>query len=73
MDATCPFVKKIHKIVREQCSRTPRDYREMSINEGIKGWGNEYTLAVESLDSSEGLHSDRMKACIVAQTTFNYK
>ena len=52
VDATCPFVKKIHKIVREQCEAGRRviivgneHHPEV---EGIKGWGNEYTLAVES-------------------------
>ena len=66
MDATCPFVKKIHKIVREQCEAGRRviivgneHHPEV---EGIKGWGNEYTLAVESLEEFENLHSDRMKA-----------
>ena len=41
--------------------------------EGIKGWGNEYTLAVESLEEFENLalRPDE-KLCIVAQTTFNY-
>ena len=77
MDATCPFVKKIHKIVREQCEAGRRviivgneHHPEV---EGIKGWGNECTLAVESLEEFENLalRPDE-KLCIVAQTTFNY-
>ena len=77
VDATCPFVKKIHKIVREQCEAGRRviivgneHHPEV---EGIKGWGNEYTLAVESLEEFEhlALRPDE-KLCIVAQTTFNY-
>ena len=77
VDATCPFVKKIHKIVREQCEAGRRviivgneHHPEV---EGIKGWGNEYTLAVESLEEFENLalRPDE-KLCIVAQTTFNY-
>ena len=59
VDATCPFVKKIHKIVREQCEAGRRviivgneHHPEV---EGIKGWGNEYTLAVESLEEFENL------------------
>lgn len=77
VDATCPFVKKIHKIVREQCEAGRRviivgneHHPEV---EGIKGWGNEYTLAVESLEEFDNLalRPDE-KLCIVAQTTFNY-
>ena len=77
VDATCPFVKKIHKIVREQCEAGRRviivgneHHPEV---EGIKGWVNEYTLAVESLEEFENLalRPDE-KLCIVAQTTFNY-
>ena len=77
VDATCPFVKKIHKIVREQCEAGRRviivgneHHPEV---EGIKGWGNEYTLAVESLEEFENLalRPDE-KLSIVAQTTFNY-
>ena len=49
VDATCPYVKKIHKIVEEQCA----DGRQVIIvgNEkhpevqGIKGWGDERTKA----------------------------
>ena len=77
VDATCPFVKKIHKIVREQCEVGRRviivgneHHPEV---EGIKGWGNEYTLAVESLEEFENLAlGPDEKLCIVAQTTFNY-
>ena len=77
VDATCPFVKKIHKIVREQCEAGRRVIMVGNEHhpevEGIKGWGNEYTLAVESLEEFENLalRPDE-KLCIVAQTTFNY-
>ena len=77
VDATCPFVKKIHKIVREQCEAGRRviivGNEHHPEGEGIKGWGNEYTLAVESLEEFENLalRPDE-KLCIVAQTTFNY-
>ena len=72
VDATCPFVKKIHKIVREQCEAGRRviivgneHHPEV---EGIKGWGNEYTL--EEFENL-ALRPDE-KLSIVAQTTFNY-
>ena len=77
VDATCPYVKKIHRIVEKQSAEGRKvliigseDHPEV---EGIKGWGNEYTLAVESLEEFENLalRPDE-KLCIVAQTTFNY-
>ncbi|MEY8394270.1 4-hydroxy-3-methylbut-2-enyl diphosphate reductase [Lachnospiraceae bacterium 45-P1] len=77
VDATCPYVKKIHKIVEEQC----KDKRHVLIVgdrahpevQGIRGWGNEDTKVVESLSDFEklGLPSGT-RLCIVAQTTFNY-
>ena len=74
VDATCPFVKKIHKIVREQCEAGRRVIIVGNEHHPeVEGWGNEYTLAVESLEEFENLalRPDE-KLCIVAQTTFNY-
>ena len=77
VDATCPFVKKIHKIAREQSESGRRvvivgneSHPEV---EGIKGWGNEKTIVIESAGELEKwkLPADE-KLCIVAQTTFNY-
>ena len=77
VDATCPFVKRIHNIVERESAAGKQiliignaGHPEV---EGIKGWGNEYTLAVESLEEFENLalRPDE-KLCIVAQTTFNY-
>ena len=77
VDATCPFVKKIHNIVREQSQAGRRviivgnaQHPEV---EGIKGWGNDDTLVVGSVQEFENLPlSSGEKLCIVAQTTFNY-
>ena len=77
VDATCPYVKKIHKIVEEQC----RDKRHVLIVgdkahpevQGIRGWGNEDTKVVENLSDFEKLSlPSGTRLCIVAQTTFNY-
>ncbi len=77
VDATCPYVKKIHKIVEEQC----KDKRHVLIVgdrahpevQGIRGWGNEDTKVVESLSDFEKLGLPfGTRLCIVAQTTFNY-
>ena len=77
VDATCPFVKKIHNIVREQCRAGRRviivgngSHPEV---EGIKGWGNEHTLVIESEEEFRRIGlPENEKLCIVAQTTFNY-
>lgn len=77
VDATCPFVKKIHRIVEEQNQQGrrviiigDRDHPEV---EGIRGWGDERTLVVKNQKEIEELPDLRgEKLCIVSQTTFNY-
>lgn len=77
VDATCPFVKKIHKIAVEQNKAGRRlviigneTHPEV---EGIKGWGNDNTLVVETPEQVETLPlAEGEKLCIVSQTTFNY-
>ena len=77
IDATCPFVKKIHRIVSEQNENGRRviivgNGKHPEV-EGIKGWGNDDTLVIETAEEFEKLQiSDGEKLCIVAQTTFNY-
>ena len=77
VDATCPFVKKIHRIVEQQQTEGRRviiignpSHPEV---EGIRGWGDERTLVVENASQIENLPvSQDEKLCIVSQTTFNY-
>ena len=77
VDATCPFVKKIHRIVQEQQEAGRRvviignpEHPEV---EGIRGWGNEKTLVIENEDQIENLPVlPEEKLSIVSQTTFNY-
>ena len=77
VDATCPYVKKIHKIVSEQSSAGNQvvivgneAHPEV---QGIKGWGNRETKVIESIEDFEKLNLSKDKQiCIVAQTTFNY-
>ncbi len=78
VDATCPFVIKIHKIVKEQ-SESGRHIIIIGNDkhpevEGIKGWCmNNYTI-IENTDQAENLNlSVEQKICIISQTTFNYK
>lgn len=78
VDATCPFVKKIHAIVSVQSGKgktvviigNPEHPEVM----GIKGWGDENTYAVENIEQfiNLGLKKDE-EIIIVAQTTFNHK
>ena len=78
VDATCPYVKKIHRIVEKQTAEGRRvlivgseDHPEV---QGIKGWGNERTKVIENMDDFRRLElPEDEKLCIVSQTTFNYK
>lgn len=78
VDATCPFVKKIHAIVSVQSGKDKTvviignpDHPEVM---GIKGWGDKNTYAVENIEQfiNLGLKKDE-EIIIVAQTTFNHK
>ena len=77
VDATCPFVKKIHRIVQEQQEAGRRviivgnpEHPEV---QGIRGWGNTDTIVIESSSQIENLPDlTEEKLCIVSQTTFNY-
>ncbi len=78
LDATCPFVLKIHKIVSEQSNDNKhiiiignRSHPEV---EGITGWCKDDFTVIENTSEAQefSLPPDR-KICIVAQTTFNYK
>lgn len=77
VDATCPFVKKIHRIVQEQNLQGRRviiigDETHPEV-EGIKGWGDVRTMVVKNEEQMEKLPSfTGEKLCIVSQTTFNY-
>lgn len=78
VDATCPFVKKIHNIVQEH---SVQGYEVVIIGnakhpevEGIKGWGNGDVVVIETAEEAEAYQpKPGKKVCIVSQTTFNYK
>ena len=78
VDATCPFVKKIHKIVAEKS--TEGAYIVIVGNgehpevQGIRGWAGEQVTVVQTPEDAERfeLPDKDQKVCIVAQTTFNY-
>ena len=78
VDATCPFVKKIHRIVEKE-SATGRQIIIIGNDkhpevEGIKGWCHTPAIVVESVEQAEALTlPENSSVCIVSQTTFNYK
>ena len=78
VDATCPFVKKIHKIVAEKSAEGAYivivgngEHPEV---QGIRGWAGERVTVVQTPEDAERfeLPDKDQKVCIVAQTTFNY-
>lgn len=77
VDATCPFVKKIHRIVSE---KSAEGYKVLIAGnpkhpevQGIIGWCKGEVLVVTEPEDIDDLpDSFRKKVCVVAQTTFNY-
>ncbi|MCM1287069.1 MAG: bifunctional 4-hydroxy-3-methylbut-2-enyl diphosphate reductase/30S ribosomal protein S1 [Clostridium sp.] len=76
VDATCPFVKKIHKIVDEESSRGSRiiivgDKAHPEV-QGIMGWCSNEPVVIGSIEEAEKINvSEGEKIVLVAQTTFN--
>ena len=78
MDATCPYVLKIHKIVAEK-SREGRHIIVVGSSEhpeveGIVGWCDGPVQVVKDEEEAQKINLEaNQKVCIVSQTTFNYK
>ena len=78
VDATCPFVKKIHRIVNEHSKAGDniiiignKSHPEV---EGIRGWCSGDVFVIENEEEAHNVVvNNSKKTCIVAQTTFNYK
>ncbi len=77
IDATCPFVKRIHNIVADESAKGSHivvignaGHPEV---EGIVGWcSGEVTVLEEPEDAEKFVPPPGKKLCIVAQTTYNY-
>ncbi len=83
VDATCPFVKRIHDIVEKEGGQGKKiviignpGHPEV---EGIKGWSSGEVEIIESIEQAERFTNEEKnlavkeeKICIVSQTTFNY-
>ncbi|WP_034785485.1 4-hydroxy-3-methylbut-2-enyl diphosphate reductase [Eubacterium xylanophilum] len=79
VDATCPFVKKIHNTVSKYAAEDydiviigSKDHPEV---QGILGWCKNKGKALESAEDIEVFEprNEKKKVCVVAQTTFNQK
>ena len=77
VDATCPFVLKIHRIVEEESAKGKQiiiigNEKHPEV-EGIMGWSHSPVMVVDSVEKAEELQVDGQKeVIIVSQTTFNY-
>ena len=77
MDATCPFVKRIHKIVEEESKKGTQivvignpAHPEVV---GIAGWCHSPAIILETIEEAEKIAlKGAQNVCIVSQTTFNY-
>ena len=77
IDATCPFVKRIHRIVDQESTKGKHilivgnpGHPEV---EGIKGWCNGPVTVLQSPEEAENYTpKEGEELCIVSQTTYNY-
>lgn len=77
VDATCPFVRKIHRIVEE---KSRQGYFIVIVGnsshpevEGIRGWCQGPSVVISTAEEAEKLDfPEGTKVCVVSQTTFNY-
>ena len=78
IDATCPFVKRIHKIVEKESAEGRRiivigNAKHPEV-EGIRGWCKTPATVIESREEALQFNGSKDdKYCVVSQTTFNYK
>ena len=78
VDATCPYVVKIHKIVEEHSALGElivvvgsSEHPEV---QGIVGWCSGPVVVIKDEEEAKKFSADQnRKICIVSQTTFNYK
>ncbi|MBQ8054656.1 MAG: 4-hydroxy-3-methylbut-2-enyl diphosphate reductase [Lachnospiraceae bacterium] len=85
VDATCPFVKRIHRIVEENSAAGEKiviignqDHPEVK---GIMGWSHTPVTVIENTEQAREFakiiendpsdNKERQNICVVSQTTFN--
>ncbi|MDE7030490.1 MAG: 4-hydroxy-3-methylbut-2-enyl diphosphate reductase [Lachnospiraceae bacterium] len=78
IDATCPFVKRIHRLINGKSAKGrhiiiigSEQHPEVI---GIKGWASGPVSVIETKEQAEDFSTkNNEKLFIVSQTTFNYK
>ncbi|MBS5933013.1 MAG: bifunctional 4-hydroxy-3-methylbut-2-enyl diphosphate reductase/30S ribosomal protein S1 [Clostridiales bacterium] len=78
VDATCPFVKKIHRVVAKESEAGRHIVIIGNPNHpeviGILGWSKVPVTVIGSIEDANNFNLEiEKKLCIVAQTTFSYK
>ncbi|TDT61877.1 bifunctional 4-hydroxy-3-methylbut-2-enyl diphosphate reductase/30S ribosomal protein S1 [Fonticella tunisiensis] len=75
IDATCPYVKHIHKVVEE---KSKAGYKIVIIGDpshpevkGINGWCDEKAVIINGEEDINKIDSKLHRICVVSQTTFN--
>ena len=77
VDATCPFVSKIHRFVEKKyqegsCIVIVGNANHPEV-EGINGWCNGAATVIGSVSEAENYSQEpARKLCVVAQTTYNF-
>ncbi len=76
IDATCPFVLKIHNIVDEACKNGEQvviigseDHPEV---QGIMGYCDPPAVVMDTVEKAKSFHCENRNLRIVSQTTFQY-
>ena len=77
VDATCPFVKKIHNIVSKESAAGAHiviignpEHPEV---QGIRGWAGDKVSVIQDAEAADKIgFGKNEKICVVSQTTFNY-
>ncbi len=77
VDATCPFVKRIHRVVEKESALGKQIVIIGSAVhpevKGIMGWSSTPAIVIETEEEAENFVQENDKdICIVSQTTFNY-
>ncbi len=76
IDATCPFVKKIHNIVHEESQKGKQiiivgDEKHPEV-QGIMGWCDNAPIVIDSMENAQNkTHDLQGEVVLVSQTTFN--
>lgn len=76
VDTTCPFVKRIHRIVEKQVKLGEKVIIVGNKNHpevlGISGWSGGEAKVISTIEEAKNLDMDRdEKICLVSQTTFD--